>query len=480
MSRATNDMTAVREFLGLGCMILVDSMVTVSTSLTMMFIINKRLTILSLLPMVIICFLVMKFGKLIRKRYTDVQAQLAKISAMVQESISGIRVVQAYVQEKSEMVRFNRLNNEYIKKNLQLVKVAGVLFPLLTFMAGISAAVVLWLGGRDVISGKMTLGSFVAFNGYLAMLTWPMMALGFMINLISKGAASMTRIDEILNTKPDIFTVDTDKGKEFTSNLERVKWDIEFKNVSFAYPGTPNNVLTNINLKIERGSTVGIVGPVGASKSTVGKLISRNFDVQSGQITIGGLNIKEIPLHVLRDNVNYIDQDPFLFSDTIRTNIAFGNNLDATANPLYDIEERIASVVTTAGLNKDLDSFPDHINTHIGERGVTLSGGQKQRVALARSLLKESKIFILDDTFSNLDTKTEDNIYRKLTETIKDKTLIFISHRLSTVKDADIILVLNNGKIVEHGTHQELLEMNGVYHNIHKHQALEVDVLSPE
>lgn len=479
MSRATNDMTAVREFLGLGCMILVDSMVTVSTSLTMMLIINKRLALLALLPMLIICLLVMKFGKLIRKRYTDVQAQLAKISAMVQESISGIRVVQAYVQEKSEMKRFNNLNNEYIKKNLQLVKIAGMLFPLLTFMSGISAVIVLWLGGRDVISGKMTLGSFVAFNGYLAMLTWPMMALGFMINLISKGAASMTRIDEILNTKPDIYTIETDKGNEFVSDIENVKWDIEFKNVSFAYPGTSNKVLSNMNLKIERGSTIGIVGPVGASKSTIGKLISRNFDIQDGQITIGGLDIKEIPLHILRDKINYVDQDPFLFSDTIRRNITFGDNIASSANTSDDIEQRIMSVVATAGLQNDIDSFPDNIDTRIGERGVTLSGGQKQRVALARSLLKESKILILDDTFSSLDTKTEDKIFRRLKKAVNDTTMIFISHRLSTVKDADMIIVLNNGEIVEQGTHQELLDMAGIYHNIHKHQVLEIDALSP-
>lgn len=474
MSRATNDMTAIREFLGTGGMILVDSIVTVSTCLTMMFIVDKKLAFLSLIPMLVICLLVVKFGKLIRKRYIAVQAQLAKISTMVQESISGIRVVQAYVQEKSELARFNQLNNDYIKTNLQLVKISGVLFPFLTFMSGISAALVLWLGGKDVINGTITLGEFVAFNGYLAMLTWPMMALGFITNLISRGAASMTRVDEILNTKPDITPLSTYNENEFNPNL--MQWDIEFKDVNFMYPGAVSNSLQNINLEIKSGSTIGIVGPVGSGKSTLGRLLIRDFDVNEGDIKISNFDIKTIPLNLLRNNVNYVEQDPFLFADTIRMNIEFGDNFGDSEGSSANIEQRILNATNTAGLKKDLDSFPDNINTRIGERGVTLSGGQKQRVALARSLIRKSKILILDDTFSNLDTKTEDNIFKELNNTVDDTTIIFIAHRLSTVKDADMIIVLDNGEIVEQGTHHELLDMNGVYFNINKHQTLETDV----
>lgn len=476
MSRATNDMNAVKEFIGSGCMILVDSFVTISTCLTMMFIINARLAALALLPMLIICLLVTKFGKLLRKRYTAVQAQLAKISSMVQESISGIRVIQAYVQEGSERKRFNKLNNEYIKKNLQLVKVSGILFPLLTFLSGISAALVLWMGGRDVISAKITLGSFVAFHSYLAMLTWPMMALGFMINLIQKGAASMTRIDKILSTEPDIFTIDPDNV--FT-DPDRIIWDIEFDNVNFEYPAPSGKILRNISFHIKSGSKIGIVGSVGSGKSTIGKLIARHFDVQQGRIKIDGIDIKAIPLDILRNNINYIEQDPFLFSDTLRMNIIFGDNTineHGKDEPDSDLEKRTWDAAITAGLEKDLESFPESIDTRIGERGVMLSGGQKQRVALARSLLRRTKILILDDTFSNLDTKTEDNIFKKIKESIEETTMIFISHRISTVKDADMIIVIDNGEIVETGTHQELLDTKGMYFNIHKHQLLEINV----
>lgn len=499
MSRATNDLGAVREFIGLGSLIMVDSLVTVSTSLALMFVINIHLTLMALAPMMLVSLLVIKFGRLLRKRFTDVQAQLSKISSFVQENISGIRVVQAYVREENEKKRFASLNEEYIAKNISMVKVSGVLFPLLTLISGIAAAIVLWLGGRDVIVGKMTLGSFVAFNGYLAMLTWPMMAIGFMINLMQRGSAAMTRIEEILNTKPEIQDMPTINND--MSNQINIKGDIEFNDLSFSYPCASQYAISNINLKIKAGSTIAIVGPVGSGKSTIGRLLARFYDVSSGQITIDGIDIKMIPLHILRKNVCYVEQDPFLFANTIYENIAFGyndgqlntrdrdqgsgvsdqgsessDNDGELLNNTKDIKNRIWDVAIMAGMEKDIISFPDKIDTRIGERGVTLSGGQKQRIALARGLIKSAKILILDDTFSSLDMKTEKEIFGKIANKLKDSTTILISHRISTVKDADVIVVLNNGKIVEMGTHQELIDKCGVYYKIYKHQMLDMDM----
>ncbi|MGR3218703.1 MAG: ABC transporter ATP-binding protein [Candidatus Anammoxibacter sp.] len=477
MSRATSDMNAVREFLGLGFMILVDTMVTVSTCVGVMLVINMRLTFIALFPMLIICLLVMKFGKLIRKRYTAVQAQLAKISSMVQESMSGIRVVQAYVQENSEKRRFDKLNKEYIKKNLQLVKVSGILFPLLAFMSGISAAIVLWIGGKDVISGAMTLGSFVAFNGYLALLTWPMMAIGFMTNLMQRGAASMTRIDEILKVQPEICNLETSEGMVNISDVTSREWGIEFTDVNFMYPGTNTKALSNINLKIMAGSTVGIVGQVGSGKSTIGRLISRSYDTSAGRIEIGGADIKRIPINILRGNIGYVEQDPFLFADTIRENILFGCNNDQSSEMAgKGLDEAAWDAALTAGLERDLISFTDGIDTMIGERGVTLSGGQKQRVALARALLRKSKILILDDAFSSLDTSTENEILDKMKDIQKGTTTIIISHRISTVKDADLIIVIEQGRIIEEGTHQGLIDSGGFYCRLYERQVLEMDM----
>ena len=475
MTRATNDMNAVREFLGMGAMILVDTIVTVSASLGMMLYLNTRLTFLALLPMIVICLLVMKFGKLIRKRYMGVQGQLSKISAMVQESMSGIRVVQAYVQEKSERKRFERLNKEYINKNLQLVKVSGVLFPLLTFMSGISAAAVLWLGGKDVIAGKMTLGSFVGFNGYLAMLTWPMMAIGFMVNLMQRGAASMSRIESIMNVKPEIcdYLPSTDEVKE---SFIPDEWSISLNDVDFTYPDTDTKSLSNVTFTVKEGSRVGIVGQVGSGKSTIGRLILRNYDVRAGQITIGGIDLKKIPIQTLRQNIGYVDQDPFLFSDTIRENIMFGyNSGQQSQNDKYDFDN-VWDAAVTAGLEKDLLSFPDGIDTSIGERGVTLSGGQKQRVAIARALFGKSKVLILDDAFSSLDTGTENDIFKRLEEKVKGITTIIISHRISTVKSADMIIVFDKGMIIERGTHQELVDQEGAYYKVYKNQMLAMDM----
>ena len=475
MTRATNDINAVREFLGMGAMILVDTSVTVSASLGMMLYINMRLTFLALLPMIIICLLVMKFGKLIRKRYMGVQGQLSKISAMVQESISGIRVVQAYVQENSERKRFEKLNKEYINRNLELVKVSGVLFPMLTFMSGISAALVLWLGGKDVIAGKMTLGSFVGFNGYMAMLTWPMMAIGFMVNLLQRGAASMSRIESIMNEEPEICDYQPSAEEDKDSFIPDA-WDISLDNVGFAYPNSDTKSLANITFSVNEGSRVGIVGQVGSGKSTIGRLMLRNYDVGAGQITIGGVDLKKIPIQTLRQNIGYVDQDPFLFSATIRENILFGYNAGEQSACGEDDFDRVWDAAVTAGLEKDLLSFPDGIDTHIGERGVTLSGGQKQRVAIARALLGKSKVLILDDAFSSLDTGTENEIFKRLKEKVKGITTIIISHRISTVKSADMIIVFDKGRIIERGTHEELVGLEGAYYKVYKNQMLAMDM----
>lgn len=322
----------------------------------------------------------------------------------------------------------------------------------------------------------MTLGSFVAFNGYLAMLTWPMMAIGFMTNLMQRGAASMERIDVILKAEPDIPNVQIAGDGIDTGRFLSNRWDIEFRDVGFTYPGAGTKALSGINVKIATGSTLGIVGQVGSGKSTVGKLISRMYDVDCGSITVNGVDIRNVPTAILRKSIGYVEQDPFLFADSIRENIAFGLDNEQSLDAGRDLDDMTMDAAIAAGLEKDIESFTDNIDTRIGERGVTLSGGQKQRVAIARALLRNARVLILDDAFSSLDTKTESTIFNRIRNAGGRATTIFISHRISTVRNADLIVVLDNGEIVEMGTHGELVDLEGVYCNIYRHQMMETDV----
>ena len=467
MSRATNDLQAVREFLGIGSVIIVDTAVIMTTCLILMIFISPKLTGISLLPMALVSIIVLKFSKEIRQRFESVQKQLSEISSMVHENIAGIRVIQAYVQEENELNRFKKLNEQLINKNLELTKISGAFFPLMVFTTGLATALVLWIGGREVIRGQLTLGSYVAFNGYLAMLTWPMAAIGFMINLSQRGIASMRRIEEIMNVKQEIYD---SQQSAVSSQQSVIKGNIEIKSLTFSYTGK-NNVLSDINLNIKAGSSLSLAGAVGSGKSTLVKLIMRIYDAPDNSIFINGVDIKRIPLKILRDNIGYVEQEPFLFSDTIRENIVFGVS-DVTEN---DIEK----TVIMAGLERDIEIFPHGINTVIGERGVTLSGGQKQRVAIARAIIKKPKILILDDAFSNLDASTEGRVFTNIMSSLKDMssnssigdiTVILISHRISTMKEADMIAVMENGRIAETGTHEELILKSGLYNRIYKKQ----------
>ena len=467
MSRATNDLQAVREFLGIGSVIIVDTAVIMTTCLILMIFISPKLTGISLLPMALVSIIVLKFSKEIRQRFESVQKQLSEISSMVHENIAGIRVIQAYVQEENELNRFKKLNEQLINKNLELTKISGAFFPLMVFTTGLATALVLWIGGREVIRGELTLGSYVAFNGYLAMLTWPMAAIGFMINLSQRGIASMRRIEEIMNVKEEIYDGTTSPIPIFyptqppLTKGRREKGEIEIKSLTFSYTGK-NNILSDINLNIKAGSSLSLAGAVGSGKSTLVKLIMRIYDAPDDSIFINGVDIKRIPLKILRDNIGYVEQEPFLFSDTIRENIVFGVN-DVTDN---DIEKTVAM----AGLERDIEIFPHGLNTVIGERGVTLSGGQKQRLALARAIIKRPAILILDDAFSNLDAYTEGRVFTNIMSSLKDITVILISHRISTMKEADTIAVMENGRIAEKGSHDELISKSGLYNRIYKKQ----------
>lgn len=459
MSRATNDLQAVREFLGIGSVIIVDTAVIMTTCLILMIFISPKLTVISLLPMALVSIIVLKFSREIRQRFESVQRQLSEISSMVHENIAGIRVIQVYVQEENELNRFKKLNRQLINKNLELTKISGAFFPLMVFTTGIATALVLWIGGREVIRGQLTLGSYVAFNGYLAMLTWPMAAIGFMINLSQRGIASMRRIEEIMNVKPEIYNSQQSAVSNKQSGI--IKGKIEFRSLTFSYSGK-ENVLSNINLNIKAGSSLSLAGAVGSGKSTLVKLIVRIYDAPDDSIFIDGIDIKRIPLKILRDGIGYVEQEPFLFSDTIRENIVFGVN-NVTDND-------IKKTVTMAGLERDIEIFPHGLNTVIGERGVTLSGGQKQRVAIARAIIKRPAILILDDAFSNLDAYTEGRVFTNIMESLKDTTFILISHRISTMKEADTIAVMENGRIAETGTHDELISKSGLYNRIYKKQ----------
>lgn len=468
MSRAMNDLQAIREFLGIGIATMVDATIVIPACLVLMLIINVKLTVLSLLPMTAAGLIVAKYKKEIRQRYESVQEKLSELSSVVHENISGIRVIQAYTQETHEVNRFKKLNLHLIERKLGLAKMSGVFFPLMVFTTGVTTALILWIGGREVIQGRITLGSYVAFNGYLAMLAWPLAALGFMINLSQRGLASMKRINEIMAVEPEIHDGPATREGRFrpcrsqtAGQKQTFSGEVDIRSLTFSYDGT-NNALTDINLKIPAKSSLSLVGPVGSGKSTLVKLIPRIYDFSHGSIRIDGLDTKRLPVRVLRELIGYVDQEPFLFSDTIRENITFGMR----SIPEKEIDKAVAA----AGLDRDLTICPHGLDTLIGERGVTLSGGQKQRVALARALIKKPKILILDDAFSNLDAGTEERVFTNIRDLFKDTTLIVISHRISIIRKSDTIALMSDGRTVEVGTHDDLVSQSGLYNRIYKQQ----------
>jgi ATP-binding cassette subfamily B protein len=458
MSRATNDLRAVRDFVGLGLLILVDSVVVIVSCLCLMIILHPRLTLWVMLPLPLVSILFFRFVKEIGRRHEEVQAHLSKITVHVQENLAGIRVLHSFVQEENEKRKFNELNQDYIRKNLRVTKLFGIFTPSLVFTLGMSALISLWIGGRLVVAGEMSLGSFVAFNGYLMMMSWPMMGIGYVFNLTQKGMAAMGRIQEIFSTRPLI------EDTSGTSGPAGIEGEIEFRGVDFAYQETHEKSLRGIDLKVSKGRSVAVVGTIGSGKSTLAQLLPRLYDVAPEALHIDGKPVREFSLEALRNAIGYVEQEPFLFSASIKENIMDGRR---TAT-----EEELWEAVRCGGLTPDIERFPDGLETIVGERGVSLSGGQKQRIALARALIKRPKILILDDAFSSLDAETERIILNNIREFVRGITTLIITHRLSAVTDADEILVLDRGQVIERGTHTQLLRLQGVYFRMRKNQTL--------
>ena len=479
MARATNDLNAVRMLLGPAIMYSANTLVFTAGALGFMLAISPKLTLYAFLPLPIASIVIQYFGRRIHERFERIQAMFSDISARAQENFSGARVIRAYVQEQAEIAAFEGANKEYIRRSLGLVRLMGMLWPTLELMLGAAVVIVLWLGGRQVLLGKMSVGDFVAFNTYMMQLTWPVIALGWVINIFQRGTASLVRIDEILSQRPEIENQAsshepraTSKQVARSSQLEArgLIGEIEFCNLNFAYNGT--SVLKDINLRIPAGSSLAIVGPTGSGKTTLVNLIPRIYDAEPGAVLIDGCPVRQFPLDSLRRHVGFVPQETFLFSDTIRENIAYGVSREDGDASLDDIK----AAAEAANIAQDIASFPEGYNTMVGERGITLSGGQKQRTAIARAILRGPRILILDDALSSVDTHTEDKILNHLREIMRGRTTIFISHRVSTVRNADSIAVLHQGRIVELGTHDQLIARNGYYTDLYNKQLLEEEL----
>lgn len=463
MSHATNDINAVRMFIGPAVMYSIDTSIRLIIVVAIMISLNFPLTIYALLPLPILSFGVYRVGKLIHEKYTKIQENFSELTTRAQENFSGIRIIKSYVREANEIKRWSDLSKEYLRKNMNLVRVQAIIMPILYMITGISIIVVIWIGGGKVISGEMNLGEIAAFVMYLGILIWPVIAFGWVMNIIQQGEASMKRLNKILSEQYEI-----DDSALTDYSIKELKGEVELRNVSFKYSDSLPEVLKGLNLKIPVGSTLAIVGHTGSGKTSLINLIPRLYDVTSGNIFIDGRNIKNIPLDVLRTNVAVVQQESFLFSDNVYGNISYG---------LHDVDKkRVEEVSRIANFDKDVKSFPKGYETMVGERGITFSGGQKQRASLARALATDPKILILDDSFSAVDTNTEEEILKNLRAFMKDRTSIIISHRISTVKDADKIIVLADGKIAEQGTHDKLVELNGIYADLHYKQLLEKEL----
>jgi len=446
-------------------------------ALVFMLRMSPRLTLFAFLPLPIVSIVVQHFGRKIHERFERIQAMFSEISAKAQENFSGARLIRAYVQEQAEIESFERENTEYIGRSLKLVRLMGMLWPTLETLLGLAVVIVLWVGGREVLLHCINIGSFTAFSLLMVMLTWPIISLGWVVNIFSRGTASLARIQNILAEQPEI----TDAGVPPTNAPTEVYGEIEFRSLSFHYGKTlvaaergmgqahgDENVLKNINLRVPAGTSLAIVGPTGSGKSTLVSLIPRIYDAAEGSVLIDGRPIREFPLDVLRRNIGFVPQETFLFSDTIRENIAFGTENASDAD--------VRRAAAAASIASEIDSFPDGYATLVGERGLTLSGGQKQRTAIARAVIRNPRILVLDDALASVDTQTEDRILNHLREIMEGRTTVFISHRVSTVRNADRIAVLHEGGIVEYGTHEELIERNGYYTELYSKQLLEEEL----
>lgn len=465
MSRASSDLGAVRMMVGPAIMYFASTALGFVIAIALMLTIDPWLTLLALVPLPLVSIATHVFGKASHERFDRIQAQLSELSAVVQESLAGVRVVRAYRQEPYELARFGAANDEYVHRNRGLIRMQAAFYPSLSFFFGLSGLVVLWFGGKSVIDGRITLGDFVAFSRYLVLLSWPLIAFGWVINIVQRGVASWKRMLEVMDTVPSI----TDAEADPKALADGITGHLEVRNLSFTYPGTTQPVLTDISFSARPGQTVAIVGATGSGKSTVLQLIPRLHDPPPGTVFVDGVDIRTIPLARLRRAMGVVPQEPFLFSDTVAHNIAFGLEGEPSA-------EAVAAAASTAGLESDVAGFGHGFDTMVGERGITLSGGQKQRAAIARALIVDPKILILDDALSAVDTTTEEGILHRLQEVRQARTCLIVAHRVSTVRDADLILVLQSGRIVERGTHQSLIARGGIYAARDRRQRLEQEI----
>lgn len=463
MAHATNDINAVRSFLGPAVMYSTDTAFRLVIVIGVMISLNPSLTFYSLLPLPLLSILVYKIGKLIHEKFTLIQEKFSELTTKAQENFAGIRVIKSYVREENEISQFKQLSKDFLNRNMDMIKIQAYLQPVLFLVTGLSVIIVIWLGGVKIINGSLNLGDLTAFIAYLGILTWPMIAFGWVINMIQQAEASMKRLNKIFAEPYEIQDNDTTNN-----SIKDLTGKIEFNNVSFKYNGNLPNVLNNINLTIPAGSTLAIMGYTGEGKTSLINLIPRLYDCTEGEVLIDGANVKTIPLELLRTRIGIVQQESFLFSDTISNNITYGLRK-------HD-EEKVLKSSKIAHFDKDVETFPKGYETVMGERGITLSGGQKQRASLARAIAIDPKILILDDSFSAVDTNTEEEILKSLKEFMKDRTSIIISHRISTVKNADKIIVLSKGAIFEEGTHDELISLGGIYADLHYKQLLEKEL----
>jgi ATP-binding cassette subfamily B protein len=466
MSRATNDLNAVRMTVGPAIMYSANTAILFVVAIALMVSIDLRLTLFALIPLPFVSLAVRYFGTAIHRRFERIQAQLSDLSAVVQETLAGVRVVRAYRQEGAELERFRQANAEYLERNRRLIRLQGMFYPSMSFFLGLGALLVLWLGSRAVIGGRISIGEFVAFNAYLVMLSWPMIAFGWVTNMVQRGLASWGRMLEVFDAVPSV----ADPPRDRLVRLPSVDGELEFRNLTFAFAeGRP--ALRGISLRIAAGTTVALVGPTGSGKSTLISLIARLYDPPPGTVFLDGVDVRDLSLADLRGAVGFVPQEPFLFSESIADNIAF-----AAGGARPENMERVKWAAGVARLDTDVEGFPKGYETMVGERGITLSGGQKQRTALARALVSDPRVLVLDDALSAVDTYTEEEILARLRAVMRERTSILVSHRVSTVRDADLIFVLEDGAVAEQGTHEELIRADGFYAELYRKQLLEEEL----